>query len=82
MFIDTRLCFPQYHAINTIRSTSSSRLEDLPSGVGCINKEWIGCFLIDFRVFSINADQWMAVVQDEVIWRKTAEQGAERFMAK
>ena len=36
--IDTRLCFPQCYAINTIRSTSSSsRPQDLPSGEGCIN---------------------------------------------
>ena len=37
MPIDTRLCFPQCHAINTIRSTSSSpRLLALPSGEGAL----------------------------------------------
>ena len=42
----------------------------------------MGCFLDGFRVFDINADQWTTAVQDEGEWRKTAEQGAERFMAK
>ena len=30
----------------------------------------------------INADQWTAAAQDEGKWRRTAEQGAEHFMAK
>ena len=42
----------------------------------------MGCFLDDLRAFGINADQWTTAVQDEGEWRKTAEQGAERFMAK
>ena len=33
-------------------------------------------------VFSIDADQWTTAAQGEGKWRKTAEQGAERFMAK
>ena len=45
-------------------------------------KEWMGCFLDDFRAFGINADQWTTAAQDEGEWRKTAEQGAERFMTK
>ena len=45
-------------------------------------KEWMGCFLDDFRAFSINADQWTTTAQDEGEWRRTAEQGAEHFMAK
>ena len=45
-------------------------------------KEWMGCFLDDFRVFGINADQWTTAGQDEGEWRRTAEQGAEHFMAK
>ena len=36
----------------------------------------------DLRAFSINADQRTTAAQDEGEWRKTAEQGAERFMAK
>ena len=32
--------------------------------------------------FGINADQWMTAAQDEGEWRRTAEQGAEKFMAK
>ena len=36
----------------------------------------------DLRAFGINADEWTTAVQDEGEWRKTAEQGAERFMVK
>ena len=42
----------------------------------------MGHFLDDLRAFGINADQWTTVAQDEWEWRKTAEQGAEHFMAK
>ena len=45
-------------------------------------KEWIGCFLDDLRAFGINADQWTIGAQNERKWRRTAEQGAEHFMAK
>ena len=45
-------------------------------------KEWMGCFLDDLRAFGINADQWTTAAQDEGGWRRTAEQGAEHFMAK
>ena len=45
-------------------------------------KEWMGCFLDNLRAFGINADQWKTAAQDEEEWRKTAEQGAEHFMAK
>ena len=34
------------------------------------------------RAFGINADQWTTAAQDEGEWRRTAEQGAEHFMAK
>ena len=34
------------------------------------------------RPQSINADQWTTAAQDEGGWRRTAEQGAEHFMAK
>ena len=37
-------------------------------------------FLDDLRAFGINADQWTTAAQDEGESRKTAEQGAERFM--
>ena len=40
--------------------------------------EWMGCFLDDL---GINADQWTTAAQDEGGWRRTAEQGAEQFMA-
>ena len=36
----------------------------------------------DLRALGINADQWTTSAQDEGGWRKAAEQGAERFMAK
>ena len=39
------------------------------------------CLLDDLKDFGINADQWTTAAQNEVGWRKTAEQGAERFMA-
>ena len=42
----------------------------------------MGCFLDDLRGFGINADQWTTVAQDEGERHRTAEQGAERFMAK
>ena len=40
------------------------------------------CFLDDLRAFGISADQWTIAAQDEGEWRRTAEQGAEHFMAK
>ena len=42
----------------------------------------MGCFLDDLRAFGINDDQWTSAAQDEGGWHRTAEQGAERFMAK
>ena len=57
----------------------------LVGGAGCMGgqeKEWMGCFLDDLRAFGINADQWTTAAQDGGERRKTAEQGAERFMAK
>ena len=42
----------------------------------------MGCFLYDLRAFGINADQGTTAAQDEGEWRRTAEQGAEHFMAK
>ena len=45
-------------------------------------KERMGCFLDGLRAFGINADQWTTAAQDEGKWRRTAEQGAEHFMAK
>ena len=50
--------------------------------VGGQEKEWMGCFLDDLRAFGINADQWTTAAQDKGEWRRTAEQGAEHFMAK
>ena len=50
--------------------------------MGGQEKEWVGCFLDDLRALGINADQWTTAAQDEGGWRRTAEQGAEHFMAK
>ena len=58
---------------------------ELAGGAGCVGsqeQEWMGCFLDDLRAFGINADQWTTEAQDEGEWCRTAEQGAERFMAK
>ena len=50
--------------------------------VGGQEKELMGCFLDDLRAFDINADHWTTAAQDEGEWRRTAERGAEHFMAK
>ena len=51
--------------------------------MGGQEKEWVGCFPEDLlRAFGINADQWTTAAQDEGGWRRTMEQGVERFMAK
>ena len=42
----------------------------------------MGYFVDDLRAFGINADQWTTAAPDEGEWRRTAEQGAEHFMAK
>ena len=42
----------------------------------------MGWFLDDLRAFGINADQWTTAAEDEGEWRRTAEQGAEHFVAK
>ena len=58
---------------------------EMVGGAGCLGgqeKEWMGCFLDDLRAFGIDADQWTTAAQDDGEWRRTAEQGAEHFMAK
>ena len=58
---------------------------EMVGGAGCVGgqeKEWMGCFLDDLRAFGINADQWTTAAQDEGEWIRTAEQGAEHFVAK
>ena len=59
-----------------------SKLPKCVMFVGGQEKEWMGCFLDDFRAFGINADQCTTAAQGEGGWRRTAEQGAEHFMAK
>ena len=41
--------------------------------MGDQEKEWIGCFLDNFRAFGLNAHQWTTAAQDEVEWRRTEE---------
>ena len=58
---------------------------EMVGSAGCVRgqeKEWMRCFLDDLRAFGINADQRTVAAQDEGEWRRTAEQGAEHFMAK
>ena len=58
---------------------------ELVGGAGCVGgqeQEWMDCFLDDLIAFGIKADQWTTAAQDEREWRRTAEQGAEHFMAK
>ena len=44
---------------------------------------WVDApYLDDLRAFGINADQRMTAAQDEGEWRRTAQQGAEHFMAE
>ena len=50
--------------------------------MGGREKEWTGCFLDDLRAFGINADEWTPAARGKGKWRRTAEQGAERFMVK
>ena len=59
---------------------------ELAVGAGCVRgqeKEWMECFLDNLGASSMNVDQrTMIVTQDEGDWRRrTAEQGANRFMA-
>ena len=49
---------------------------EMVGSAGCVvgqEKEWMGCFLDDFRAFGINADQWTTAALDEGEWRRTAE---------
>ena len=58
---------------------------ELVGGAGCEGSqeiEWMGCFLDDLRASRINAGQWMAAAQVDGECRRSAEQGAERFMPK
>ena len=50
--------------------------------VGGQEKECMGCFLNDPRALDINADQWTTAAQDKGKGPRTAEHGAEHFMAK
>ena len=81
-----RIVFAGYVArMEVTRLPNCVMFGEMMGGAGCVGrkeKEWMGCFLDDLRAFGINADQWTAASQDEGEWRRTAEQGAEHFMAK
>ena len=56
---------------------------EMVGGAGCVGgqeKEGTGRFLDDLKAFGIIADQWTTTAQDEGKWRRTVEQGAERFI--
>ena len=58
--------------------------EELVGGAGCgggRKKSVWGCLPDDLRAFGMNADPWTTAAQDEGEWRRTAEQGEERFTA-
>ena len=58
---------------------------EIMGSAGCVGgqeKEWMGCFLDDLRAVGISADRWTTAAQDEGLWRRTAEQMVENFMAK
>ena len=58
---------------------------ELVWGAGCVGRqknESVGRSLDGLRAFGINADQLTTAAQDKRKWRRTAEQGAERFMVK
>ena len=58
---------------------------ELMGGAGCVGgqeKEWMGYFLDDLKAFGDDAHQRTTAAQNDGEWRKTAEQGAGRFMAK
>ena len=81
-----RILFAEFVArMDDTRLPKCVMFGELVGGAGCVwgqEKEWVGCFLDDLRAFGINADQWTTAAQDEGQWRRTADQGAERFMAK
>ena len=80
-----RILFARFVAhMKDTRLSKCVMFGELVGGAGCVRgqeKEWMGCFLDDLRAFGINADQWTTTAQGEGGWRRTAEQGAEHFMA-
>ena len=81
-----RILFAGFVArIEDTRLTKCVMFGELVGGAGCVGdqeKEWMEFFLDDLKAFGINSDQWTTSTQEEGEGRKTAEQGAERFMAK
>ena len=89
--IETALCRRRILFVEFVARVESKRLpkfvmfSEWVGDAGCVGgqeKEWMGCFLDDLRALGINADQWTTAAQDGGKWHRTAEQGAERFMAK
>ena len=81
-----RILFARFVArVEDTRLSKCVMFGELVGGPDCAGgqeKEWMGCFLDDLGAFGINANQCTTAAQDEGVWRRTAEQGAERFMAK
>ena len=81
-----RILFAGFVArIEDTRLPKCGMFGELVEGAGCVGDQekcWMGCFLDNLRAFGINVDWWTTAAQDEGKWRRTAEQGAERFMAK
>ena len=72
-------------SIEDTRLPKCVMFRQMVGGAGCVGgqeKEWMGCFLNDLRAFGINSDHWTTATQDEGECRRTAEQGADHFMAK
>ena len=67
--------------LNQLIKTGSESIEATlrRRGGSCLRDLWPAWRIRDF---GINADQWATAAQDEGEWRRTAEQGAENFMAK
>ena len=81
-----RILFAEFVArMEDMRLPKCVMFGEMVGGAGCVGgqeKERMGCFLDNLRAFGINTDQWTTAAQDEREWRRTAEQGAEHFMAK
>ena len=71
-------------SIENTRLPKCVMFREMVAGAGCVEtrKKSGLAVMDDLRAFGINADQWTTAAQNEGGWRRTAEQGAEHFMAK
>ena len=84
-----RILFVEFVArMEDTRLPKSVLFGEMVGGAGCMGsqeKRVDGVFPgrpQSFRHHGINADQWTTAAQGEGEWRRTAEQGAQHFMAK